>query len=38
MSPGVVKLLAFGLPVLGFLVWQIVSVSRELEDEDDSES
>ncbi len=31
MSPGVAKLLVFAVPVLAFLVWQIVSVSRDLE-------
>ena len=36
MSPGVVKLLVFVLPVVAFLVWQIVSVSRDLDSEDDS--
>ncbi len=34
MSPGVVKLLVFALPVLAFLIWQIVSVSRDLERDD----
>ena len=28
------KLLVFLVPVLGFVIWQIVSVSRDLKEED----
>ena len=31
-----VKLLVFVLPVLAFVVWQIVSVSRELDSDDNN--
>jgi hypothetical protein len=34
MDIAFLKLLIFILPVLGFVVWQIISVSRELEEED----
>ena len=35
MSPGVIKLVVFVLPVAGFLIWQIVSVSRDLDNDDE---
>ena len=34
MDIALLKLLIFIVPVLGFVIWQIVSVSRDLEEED----